>query len=186
LGKRSEFERIDKDFYRSIDPRIGAAIAPFLLLEAEEMGDWGDAAPCLPYAEPCFGQGDLYNQLLALGHACNWASDISAEWGIERDALDLTAEDLMDCAVIITNPPWSRPVLHQMITHFSSLKPTWLLFDADWMHTKQSIPYMDLCTDIVSVGRLKWIPDTNMSGKDNCAWYRFDKDKDAQTRFHGR
>jgi hypothetical protein len=33
---------------------------------------------------------------------------------------------------------------------------------------------MPSCSDIVSVGRLRWIEGTIMSGKQNFAWYRFD------------
>jgi len=60
-----------------------------------------------------------------------------------------------------------------------------LLFYADWMHTKQSIPYMPYCHKIVSVGRVKWIPGSKSVGKDNCAWYLFDK-HEAETIFYGR
>jgi len=67
--------------------------------------------------------------------------------------------------------------------HFKDLAPTWLLFDADWMHTKQAIPYLKYCTDIVSVGRLIWIEGTKTSGKDNCVWFRFDRKSDGIT-FH--
>jgi hypothetical protein len=42
--------------------------------------------------------------------------------------------------VTITNPPWDRKILHRLIERFSAVGPTWLLFDADWMHTKQSAP----------------------------------------------
>ena len=48
------------------------------------------------------------------------------------------------CEYIITNPPWNRKILHPMIEHFADFKPTWLLFDADWMHTKQSTPYLSI------------------------------------------
>ena len=37
-----------------------------------------------------------------------------------------------------------------MIEHFTSLRPTWLLFDADWMHTKQSQPFLPLLRKIVA------------------------------------
>jgi hypothetical protein len=53
--------------------------------------------------------------------------------------------------------------------------PTWLLFDADWMHTRQSAPFMPHLRKIVSVGRVKWIPDSPFTGKDNCCWYLFDQ-----------
>lgn len=192
IGKRSDFERVDKDFYRTIDTRAVDSLQPFLLDidSPPRYGEHGDYIPgYVHYAEPCFGQGDLARWLKAKGHICDFACDIeyvdsSVYWG---NSLLMTEDDVETCDVIITNPPWSRDVLHPMITHFSSLKPTWLLFDADWAHTKQSSSYMkDLCTDIVSVGRLKWIEGTTMSGKDNCAWYRFDVNKERHTRFHGR
>jgi hypothetical protein len=133
----------------------------------------------MKYYEPCVGQKDLVDQLGFID--CVGSSDI------EKDALTLTVDDLNEADMIITNPPWTRSILHPMINHFSSMKPTWLLFDSDWSHTKQSSVYMkELCTDIVSVGRLVWIPGTKVSGKDNCSWYRFDKDKSDDTRFHGR
>jgi hypothetical protein len=87
--------------------------------------------------------------------------------------------------MIITNPPWDRAPLHQIIERCSRLAPTWLLFDADWMFTKQSAPYMKYCRHIVAVGRVKWIADSKGAGKDNCAWYMFD-DMGGTTQFHGR
>lgn len=168
MGKRSDFARVEKDFYRTIDPRAGAALAPHL--EAETR-----------FWEPCIGDGDLVNQLVGFGHVCEWGSDVSMENG--EDALSIRDTGGLP---IITNPPWSRPILHAMIDHFVNVAPyCWLLFDADWAHTKQSAPYMKYCSDIVSVGRLIWIPGTTMSGKDNCAWYRFSRDADG-TRFWGR
>jgi hypothetical protein len=109
----------------------------------------------------------------------------------KMDALNVTLEavNVSGADYIITNPPWDRKILHPMIEHFSSMRPTWLLFDADWMHTKQSTPYMDYCQKIVPVGRVKWIPDSKMTGKDNAAWYLFDQDPTLAheaTKFYGR
>ena len=66
--------------------------------------------------------------------------------------------------------------------------PTWLLFDADWMHTKQSAIYISYCVKVVSVGRVKWIEGSKSVGKDNCAWYLFDGNMPAgqATEFYGR
>lgn len=169
MGKRSDFTRVEKDFYRTIDPRAVAALAPHL-----EPNTW--------FAEPCFGEGDLAMSLLALNHYPHFTSDISTG----RDALTLTDGDLENCDYVITNPPWSRPILHRLIDHLSALRPTWLLFDADWMHTIQSVPYMPMCVKIVSVGRLIWIPGTTTSGKDNCAWHLFDANHNGSTQFYGR
>lgn len=173
MGKRSDFERVEKDFYRTIDPRAVEALAPHL-------------KPGTRFCEPCVGAGDLRVSLEGLGHECWWESDIETNPASVMDALDLREFEVSDCDCIITNPPWSRPILHKMIEHFASLRQTWLLFDADWAHTKQSAPYMRLCTDIVSVGRLIWIPGTKMTGKDNVAWYRFSKHRLGATAFYGR
>ena len=100
--------------------------------------------------------------------------------------MQLTERDLHDADLIITNPPWDRDVLHPLIDVFSNMLPTWLLFDADWMHTKQAIPFLTRCDRIVSVGRVKWFPETKMVGKDNCAWYLFLPDDVEETVFYGR
>lgn len=173
MGKRSDFERVEKDFYRTIDPRAVEALSPHLGTRTR-------------FAEPCTGAGDLRVALEGEGHECWWESDIGENPSSVMDAMDLTEFELADCDFIITNPPWSRPILHSMIDHFSSMRPTWLLFDADWAHTKQSSQYIRKCVKIVSIGRLIWIPGTKTSGKDNCAWYLFDGDHDGCTEFVGR
>lgn len=172
MGKRSDFERVEKDFYRTIDKRAVEALDPFL-------------EPKTRFAEPCAGAGDLMDQLTDLGHICARARDIAPQRDDieQKDALT-TLTGNIDC--FITNPPWSRPILHPLIEFLSSQHPTWLLFDADWAHTKQSAPYMKWCRKIVSVGRLIWIPGTSMSGKDNVAWYLFDQSAEGVTEFYGR
>lgn len=176
MGKRSNgFERIEKNFYRTIDLRAGKIL--------EEVFRY----KCIPsaasrYYEPCCGSGDLIENLAVSGtnrFQCVGKSDISDG----KDALDLSAEDIGDCDFIITNPPWSRGLLHEMIMHFKNLKPTYLLFDADWSMNKSSVPFMEYCHGIYPIGRLKWIPGTTMQSKDNCAWYLFDKHLAASTEF---
>ena len=61
-----------------------------------------------------------------------------------------------------------------MIEQFSNMAPTWLLFDSDWMHTKQSVPYLTMLKKVVSIGRVKWIEGSSSVGKDNCCWYLFE------------
>ena len=74
-----------------------------------------------------------------------------------------------------------------MIEHFADFKPTWLLFDADWMHTKQSIPYLTMLKKVVSIGRVKWIEGSNSVGKDNCCWYLFHNTQQVKSiEFWGR
>ena len=85
---------------------------------------------------------------------------------------------------IITNPPHTCPLIHAMIAHFAHILPTWLLLEADWASTKQAVPFMPMCTDIVSIGRLRWIEGTTMSCMQNFAWYRFDACHSVGPRFH--
>ncbi len=171
MGKRSDFERKPRDFYET----PWEAVLPLLPFLGESF----------EFMEPCAGAGKLINHLEVAGGKCIHASDIHPlKDGIKRqDFFSITEFP----AQVITNPPWDRNLLHSMIYHVMlySDKPFWLLFDADWMHTKQSSEYMNKCSDVVSVGRVKWFPDTKMTGKDNCCWYRFDKHA-THTQFHGR
>lgn len=142
------------------------------------------------FCEPCAGDGRLIQHVEQLtDSACVSAFDLEplGDDIDELDALELTEQDLEGAQLIITNPPWDRKILHPMIEHFSNLRPTWLLFDADWIHTIQSAALVRarLCK-IVSVGRVKWIEDSAGSGKDNAAWYLFDKNKFSHTEFFGR
>ena len=76
-----------------------------------------------------------------------------------------------------------------MIEYFTAFKPTWLLFDADWMHTKQSIEYLPLLKKVVSIGRVQWIEGSKSSGKDNCCWYFFSRSDSPDSQaihFFGR
>lgn len=178
MGKRSNFERRPRDFYST--PL--AAVEPLI--------------PHLPYTftyiEPCAGDNRLVNHVQELtgGHGdCILASDIEPQSPevLQADAFNIDVSDLgMD--YIITNPPWEREFLHRFIDKYLDIAPTWLLFDADWMHTKQSSILMSYCVKVVSVGRVKWIEGSKMTGKDNCCWYLFDGNplRDAPTEFYGR
>ena len=170
MGKRSDFERRPRDFY----PTPAEAVAPLL----------AHLSPGTRFAEPCAGDGALVDHLTAAGHICVWESDIEPRRSMfEADALSLNYVS-QDC--IITNPPWDRKVLHPLIVHLSAQAPTWLLFDADWIHTRQAAPFLPLLRKIVSVGRVKWIADSPFTGKDNCAWHLFDAKADAPAIFIGR
>jgi hypothetical protein len=169
MGKRSDFDRIPRDFY----PTPREAVLPLL----PHLG------PHTAFAEPCAGAGDLVDHLEAAGHHCVWQSDIAPQRTMfQADALTLFYVN----STIITNPPWDRKLLHPMIEWFSAQRPTWLLFDADWMHTRQAAPFMPWLRKVVSVGRVKWIPDSKMTGKDNCAWYHFDQNSEGPAILVGR
>jgi len=172
MGKRSDFERVPRDFY----PTPREAVIPLV----------AHLPAAFSFMEPCAGDGALIDHIEALtGGSCFYAYDV------EPRAEDIKQQDALQIGrcttdLIITNPPWDRKLLHPMITQFSDLAPTWLLFDADWLHTRQSTPFLPRLRKIVSVGRVKWIPDSKMTGKDNCAWYLFDKPSDSPTVFVGR
>lgn len=173
MGKRSSFERRERDYYPTPKEAVDRLNNIFPL-------------NC-SFVEPCAGDGRLIEHLEALGNYCVGAYDIEPlnDRVMKRDALGLSYDDVKHADYIITNPPWSRDILHNLIDRLSSLKPTWLLFDADWMHTKQASPWLLRCKSIVSVGRLKWIEGSTSVGKDNCAWYLFDK-YNYQPQFYGR
>jgi hypothetical protein len=158
-------KRLDKDRY----PTPAEAIAPLL--------------PFLDgviktFVEPCCGEGDMVRLLEANGLKCVYAGDIATG----QDALRLRSYRGADAG--ITNPPHTRAILHRMILHLPRLGPTWLLLDSDWAHTKQAGPYLPTCTDIVGIGRVKWIKGTKSAGFENSAWYRFDARHRVGPVFH--
>jgi len=167
MGKRSSFARRKHDAYDTPESAV-FALLPHL-------------HGVSTFAEPCAGQGYLVGHLQRRGLVCTYEGDIqngydALEYPFDRDAV---------FDAIITNPPWSRDILHPMITLFMRMAPTWLLFDADWAFTKQAAPFLPNCSHIVSVGRVKWIEDSKHTGKDNSAWYRFHNQHVDGPRFIG-
>jgi hypothetical protein len=175
MGKRSNFKRRELDAYytpfEAVEPLI-----PFL-----QKGQ--------TFCEPAAGDGRLISHLERAGMVCVAAHDISPSingFGF-LDASMITSSDINNADMIITNPPWDRPLLHQIIERCANIASTWLLFDADWMHTKQARHHLEICTHIVSIGRVQWIEGTNQTGKDNCCWYKFDARRyPVETKFFGR
>lgn len=160
-----KFKRSPRDFYATPE----SAVLPLLKF----------LPPLVSVHEPCAGGGDLIRHLER--HGVNVVAHGDIKDG--SDALDIidTPADMF-----ISNPPWSRPILHKIILHLSEIAPCWLLFDADWAHTIQSIPYMaNRCRTIVSVGRVSWFGNT--VGFDNCCWYFFNAEgASVGTKFVGR
>ena len=173
MGKRSDFARVERDFYPT--PREAVLpLVPHLIGQRY-------------YIEPCAGDGSLVRHLTSFGmeHALD-AYDIEPRADFVRKA-DMFSVPTRKDALYITNPPWDRKILHPLIeslTYYGGR--AWLLFDADWVHTRQSVPYLPRLRKIVSVGRVKWIPDSKMTGKDNCAWHYFTAPSDEPTQFYGR
>ena len=177
MGKRSEFERVEKDFYATIDPN---AIVPTFIERIRGK----------TYAEPCYGDGDLEDMLREIAK-CRWRSDIreTVLSSVQMDAMEIDETLTYDCDLIITNPPYKKEVLLPMIDQFQYVKPTWLLLPADMMHNKYFGPYIKRCQEIISVGRLYW-QENKVRGKDNYCWYFFPKGgeegSDIQCKFRGR
>ena len=168
MGKRSNFERRERDFY----PTPYEAVVPLL----------PHLKPRARFCEPCAGDGALVDHLTKHGFVCARARDIEPRRSdIDRKDALTTLTGNID--YFITNPPWDRKILHPLITFLSNQHPTWLLFDADWMHTKQAAELMRRCVKIVSVGRVKWIPNSKMTGKDNCCWYLFKREYHSASLF---
>lgn len=178
MGKRSNFKRNKRDLYETIEEKAVYPLIPHLECKSK-------------FVEPCAGRGLLIDHLHAIDMKCVAAYDIKPlksyhtikQCDVLNDRLFIPKR----ADYIITNPPWRRDLLHPMIEIFSDRLPTWLLFDADWMHTVQSASFLDRLVKVVSVGRLRWIKKTKMTGKENSAWYLFDKPKKKRViKFYGR
>lgn len=175
IAKRSDFKRVERDYYRTFDPKAGEALRSFV----------GDIETAL---EPFAGAGDLTKQFPNI----NWIqTDIEPQacFVTEADAFSWTREEIEhnEFDAIITNPPWSRPILHKAIEHFAPIIQTWMLLDANWIFTAQATPLINkYLTDVITIGRMKWIENSTMSGKDDACWMRFSIDKKGPTRFYPR
>ena len=173
MGKRTkqDFDKRPRDYYGTIDPDAVKPLIPFIR--------------GLRVAEPCAGSGDL---AMLLEHDCKvvWESDLDPQNKhiLQKNAVFLNSGDLQDCDTIITNPPFSWPMLQPLLDHLPTLLPTWLLLPSDCFYNKRMAKYVDNCSDIVSVGRLYWM-DNKVKGVDNYAWGRFINEK-TKTTFHGR
>jgi hypothetical protein len=166
MGKRSSFERRPGDFYAT--PK--AAVLPLI-----------------PYlrgirtiAEPCCGGGDLVHHLESFGLRCLYSGDISTG----QDALALDGYGPIDA--IITNPPYSSDVRDKLISHFLGIAPSWLLLPMDFVSNLYAVPHLPHCSDIVTIGRVKWFAESKYASKDNFAWFRFDAGHKGVTATHRR
>lgn len=177
MGKNSNFERNPRDFY----PTPYECVLPlFAHLPRTGIGQ----KPT--FIEPCAGDGRLIRHLKKHGYSCTYACDIEpkADFIQKRDVLffERIGQGYFPHAdFIITNPPWEREAMHQMIELFRANQPTWLLIDAGWMFTRQAKPFLQFCKKIVPIGRVSWM-DNDVSGKEDCCWYLF-IDKETKTEF---
>jgi len=140
------------------------------------------AVPIKRFCEPCAGDGDLVAHLESFGFTCVHQGDIRRG----QNALHLDPLQLAQADAIITNPPWTRQLLHPLIEHLRILAPTWLLFDADWASNEHAAPHLKYCSHILPIGRVKWFPDSLHTSIDNCCWYRFQRLATGGPIFLGR
>jgi len=172
MGKRSDFKRRKHDQYLTPEKPVHPLV-PHL------------PAGRFTFTEPCAGDGRLITHLEYLTNGdCIEACDIDPQRSdiVQRNAMSIKDTD---ADLFITNPPWTREILHPLIVHLSDIKPTWLLFDGDWLFTGQAEPFLPRLRKVVAVGRVSWM-ENGVSGKDNAAWYLFDKHTYTQTEFYGK
>lgn len=179
MGKRSDEKRQARDWYPT--PRKGALP---LIRTFEKTGSQ------VRFIEPFAGDGALTNHLCESDNfECVYQSDIEpqAEGIHKHDYKELTYEKInrMDADFFISNPPWdntlsSGNLLFSLINHLSCKLPTWLLLDGGFAFNLNSSPLIEICHEIIPVGRLKWIPDSKHTGMENCAWFLFDANESNQ------
>jgi len=104
MGKRSNFERREADFY----PTPQAAVVPLI----------SHLRGLRTFAEPCAGVGHLVRHLESFGMRYVYQGDISTG----QDALAVITYGAG--AVITTNPPYTRELMHRLIAHFQRIAPT--------------------------------------------------------------
>lgn len=175
MGKRDggKFERVDKDLYPTTDP--SCMVEPFVSRVRGKT-----------YAEPCWGNGDLEDMLMDVA-TCKWRSDIDPQQPNipVMDATNLNIDHLEGCDLTITNPPYQWAMLKPLLDHLPTLRPTWLLLPADYMHNVRMGPYMSKCSMVIAIGRMYWMPN-KVKGVSNMCWYLFDGWHQGKTEFIGR
>jgi hypothetical protein len=169
MGKRSNFKRNKNDLYptplRAVEPLIAHL----------------QAGGIRKFAEPCYGNGDLTKHLESFGLHCTYYGDIATG----QDARKLTRRECNGAHAVVTNPPHTREIMHELIEHFLSLgRPVWLLIGLDWVANLHAAPYLPLCSDVVIIGRVTWIEGTKLTSLENFAWYRFEYGYCGPTKLH--
>ncbi len=168
MGKRSNFPRRERDFYPT-------PLGPVQLLISFLRRDG-----VRTFAEPCCGDGALVRHLESFGLVCVHAGDIAND----KDALATLNYGGADA--IISNIPFTAAIRDALIRHFLRIATAWLLLPSDWASNKGAAPFLCHCSDIVPVGRVRWVPGTKNSSYENFAWYRLDARHSAGPVFHAR
>jgi hypothetical protein len=179
MSKYSEFERVPRDLYET-------PLTPVIPLKAA-LGD-------IPFSywEPCCGGGKLVGHIASLfpKSTCARATDVVTEVGDVQDVMSITREQVDESGAnyFITNPPWintpsSGYQLFNIINHLASMRPTILLLNANICWNKGSwhskidgrLAPMQYCKWVKPTARIKWIEGSAFAGKEDAAWFLFDK-----------
>jgi len=149
------------------------------------------------FIDPCCGDGICTKNIENItGLHCLEMSDIgmSMDLVLNKDVRHIPfsikdatsqAKKSNDYIVYITNPPWTRSILHKIIDHLMFTGcDFWLLFDADWLHTIQAEKYLIYCHTIISAGRVSWM-NNGIKGLDNVCWYGFNGESSFRTKING-
>lgn len=193
MGKYSEFDRETRDYYPTPIRAVEYLIQHLKKEENYELER---------YIEPCVGDGRLVSHISDVSMVknfsssknsysppvCVYASDIEPQVDdlpttlvYSHDAVNFNWDhsiDSFNATAFVTNPPWlntagSKHLLNSIIKKLSSHLPTWLLLNGNYAWNLKSATCMSMCTDVVPVGRVKWIEDSDNTGKEDCAWFRF-------------
>jgi hypothetical protein len=99
MGKRSNFERRERDFY----PTPFSAVFP--LIKHLKKGD--------TFSEPCCGQNDLVQHLQFYNFMCTSATDIDRGF----DLFNIKPHDfsVISSKYFITNPPWPQASVKKIV-----------------------------------------------------------------------
>ena len=166
MGKRSSFTRVTRE---PTSRHLAATIPLIPHLKAEGI---------ISFVEPCCGQGDLVRHLEAAGLTCSYSGDIVTG----QDGRRLTRALCGDADAIITNPPFTKPLMHELLQAFVDTGlPVWILCGLDWVATLSAVPYLPKCSDVVPIGRVKWFADSEFTSLENYAWFRFSSSHDGVT-----
>lgn len=135
------------------------------------------------FAEPCCADRQLVSHIETAGPLCIHSGDIQE--GVDALKDPVLRQLIVDA--IITNPPYSWDLLEPMLDLFPTIAPTWLLLEADFLHRPQrSGRHMPICSDVVSIGQVKWFADSKHKSTSHYAWYRFDANHTGGILFHPR
>lgn len=188
MGKHSELERKDRDFY-STPIKAVQPLVPYL-------------GGINSYYEPFAGDGRLIEnfKILTPDMKCGWATDIHPlADGIDTCAFDdIDKTDLVHQMIsrgtqaVISNPPWlnTSESGYQLFRFVNKMCyggfPVIMLLNANLVNNKSSWQnkvhgrsLMNLCYQVLPIGRVKWIDDSPFSAKEDSAWFFFNEHNHA-------